>query len=210
MPAIDAGRAEVGARPLRADARRNRARVLEAAREVFAEQGGEAQVDDVARRAHVGVGTVYRHFPTKEALVAALVEDHFRLLTRWAQEALEAPDAWDAFVELLWRSGERMADDRALSEIMIDAKRQASLDVADLQLATHRLMVRAQEEGRLRADAQVGDVPMIMCGVGGAMRLGDWRRYLAIAVDGLRAPAATTPLAVSAATPVDGPGAHRP
>src|ERR671929_931002 len=65
------------AKPLRADARRNREKVLEAARAVFGEHGGEAQMDDVARRAEVGVGTVYRHFPTKDALLTALVHDTF-------------------------------------------------------------------------------------------------------------------------------------
>ena len=69
---------QVAGRPLRADARRNRERVLQAAREVFAEQGREAQMDDVARRAAVGVGTVYRHFPTKEALIDAIAGEALR------------------------------------------------------------------------------------------------------------------------------------
>ena len=75
-------------RPLRADARRNRERILASARAVFAESGAEAQIDDVARHAGVGVGTVYRHFPTKQALLAELVRQTFRLFTGWAREAL--------------------------------------------------------------------------------------------------------------------------
>src|SRR5258705_11900369 len=77
-------------RPLRADARRNRERILASARAAFAESGADAQIDDVARHAGVGVGTVYRHFPTKQALVTELVRQTFRLFTGWAREALEA------------------------------------------------------------------------------------------------------------------------
>src|SRR5918996_6567887 len=84
-------------KPLRADARRNRERVLKAARAVFADQGIDAQIDDVAKRAKVGVGTVYRHFPTKEALVDAIVRERFEELAGYAQEALERADAWEAF-----------------------------------------------------------------------------------------------------------------
>ena len=76
-------------RPLRADARRNHERILESARVVFAEAGPDAQIDDVARHAGVGVGTVYRHFPTKEALLAELVRQKFRLFADRAREALE-------------------------------------------------------------------------------------------------------------------------
>src|SRR5687768_11863989 len=101
-----------GARPLRADARRNRERVIKAARAVFAEQGRDAQVDDVARRAKVGVGTVYRHFPTKEALLEALVRDRFAQLAEWALEALEEEDAWAAFERVVWRGAELHAGDR--------------------------------------------------------------------------------------------------
>ena len=77
-------------RPLRADARRNRERILQSARAAFAESGADAQIDDVARHAGVGVGTVYRHFPTKQALLTELVRQTFRLFTGWAREAREA------------------------------------------------------------------------------------------------------------------------
>ena len=79
-------------RPLRADARRNRERVLTAAAVVFSEHGHEAQMDDVARRAGVGVGTVYRHFPTKEALMEALALDHFERVLAAARKALDRED----------------------------------------------------------------------------------------------------------------------
>src|ERR1700756_2007672 len=83
-------------RPLRADAARNRERVLAAAREAFAEYGRDAQMEDVARRAGVGVGTVYRHFATKEALVDALLETRFRQAMERAREALALEDPWEA------------------------------------------------------------------------------------------------------------------
>ena len=89
-PAASESRAR--ARPLRADARRNRERILKAARAVFADQGIEAQIDDVAKRAKVGVGTVYRHFPTKEALLDAIVREHFEAIARMARGALAAED----------------------------------------------------------------------------------------------------------------------
>src|SRR5258707_5665571 len=99
-------------RPLRADARRNRDRILQSARAVFAESGAEAQIDDVARHAGVGVGTVYRHFPTKQALVTELVRQTFRLFTGWAREALEAGGEPFALIEgLLRRIGETAAGD---------------------------------------------------------------------------------------------------
>ena len=82
------GRPGCAAKPLRADARRNRERILKAARAVFADQGIDAQIDDVAKRAKVGVGTVYRHFPTKEALLDALVRERFEEIAQFAEEAL--------------------------------------------------------------------------------------------------------------------------
>ena len=88
-------------RPLRADARRNRKKVLAAARAVFSEFGREAQMDDVARRAEVGVGTVYRHFPTKEALIQALMVDSFQAIAAQATAALEIEDPWEAFASVL-------------------------------------------------------------------------------------------------------------
>jgi AcrR family transcriptional regulator len=88
-------------RPLRADARRNRERVLDAARDCFARHGLDAQMDDIARAAKVGVGTVYRHFPTKEALAEAIAADHFDHLAASAREALENPDPWEGFSAFL-------------------------------------------------------------------------------------------------------------
>src|SRR3954447_640418 len=104
-------------RPLRADARRNRERVVAAAGVVFAEQGNDAQMDDVAKRAGVGVGTVYRHFPTKEALIEALAMDRFEKVLAVGKEALLNPDPWAAFEGALWAGAELTAPDRSSTEI---------------------------------------------------------------------------------------------
>src|SRR3954467_11385408 len=103
-------------RPLRADARRNRERILKAARSVFADQGSDAQIDDVARRAKVGVGTVYRHFPTKDALLDALVRARFDEICVLADGALARDDGWVPFRDLVWRSAERSARDRGFCD----------------------------------------------------------------------------------------------
>ena len=105
------------ARPLRADAERNRARILAAAAEVFAERGLDASLDDIAAHAGVGVGTVYRRFPDKDALIDALFEDKIDRAVALADTALEIEDPWEAFTSVLWRGAETMAGDRALSEV---------------------------------------------------------------------------------------------
>jgi len=184
-------------RPLRADARRNREKVLAAAAAAFAESGLEAQVEDIARRAGVGVGTVYRHFPTKEALVEALAAEHFERLADIAEAALEDRGApWDPFAAAIWRSANAAAGDIAWCELIgghPSAMQAASRGQARLATAMSALIARAQEDGAMRADATVDDVRTIMCGFGhvaAAQRAGaamDWKRYLEIALDGLRA-----------------------
>jgi AcrR family transcriptional regulator len=191
---------DLAQRPLRADARRNREKVLAAARAAFAEQGRDAQMDDVARRAEVGVGTVYRHFPTKDALLAALAQDTFARIAERARRLLERDEAWDAFVEMLWDAGESLARDRALTEAMSNEPFPAPCPgQVELAAIGGELMRRAQEEGRMRPDVMVEDVPMLMCGVGNAMARPHpcsdaWRRHLAIVVDGLRAQPGQAPL----------------
>jgi len=191
-----------GDRPLRADARRNREKVLMAARAVFSEHGRDAQMDDVARRAGVGVGTVYRHFPTKEALIEALMVAAFEAILAEAEAALEVEDPWEAFSSVLWRGAEIMAADRALSEVFASipgAMESAMPTVEGLTDTVARLIARAQEAGVLRADMIVDDVPMVMCGIGSATKKehrceGAWRRHLSIVLDGLRADSASGPL----------------
>lgn len=183
-------------RPLRADARRNYEKLMAAAAAAFAESGLEAQVEDIARRAGVGVGTVYRHFPTKEALVEALAAQHFERLADIAEEALaEDGEAWEIFSAAIWRSARAAAADVAWCELIgghptvVQAASQGQVRLAEAMTA---LIERAQKAGTMRQDATVADIKTIMCGFGhvaAAQRAGaamDWERYLEIALDGLR------------------------
>jgi AcrR family transcriptional regulator len=189
-------------RPLRADARRNRERVLNAARAVFGEQGRDAQMDDVARRAEVGVGTVYRHFPTKEALLEALAVDAFERIVARARAALDIADPWEALTSTLWAGAEILAADRALAEAMADIPGPVPIALEtqlELNQAMSTLLQRAQEAGALRPDVVLDDMPMLMCGIGAATRKSHqcshaWRRHMTIVIDGLRAASASGPL----------------
>jgi AcrR family transcriptional regulator len=184
----------VGDRPLRADARRNRQAIVKAARAVFARDGRQAQMDDIARRAKVGVGTVYRHFPTKEALLDALAADRFEQMADFAQDALAVEDAWQAFAGFMRRAAELQASDRALSQVLADQPdlmRDAACERGDLRTAVEALVARGRAAGVLRADARAQDVPMVMCAIS---RLDtSWERMLGLVLDGLRAGAAAPP-----------------
>jgi AcrR family transcriptional regulator len=189
-------------KPLRADARRNRERVLKAARAVFAAQGHEAQMDDVARQAQVGVGTVYRHFPTKEALIEALALEAFERVANAAREALEIEDPWEALTESLWAGAKSLAGDRALAELMATLPGpilEGAQVEEDLRASMTELIARAREAGVLRPEIVLDDVVMLMCGVGAATRKAHecpeaWRRHVTIIIDGLRAANASGPL----------------
>jgi AcrR family transcriptional regulator len=188
-------------KPLRADARRNREKVLEAARAVFAEQGVDAQMDDVARRADVGVGTVYRHFPTKDALLTALTNELFAVVAAHARSLLELDDPWEAFTRSMWFGGEKTAGDRAFSEILAASRPTPSTcpGKEDLEITVGEMMRRCIAAGRMRPDAMIEDIPLLMCGVGSASAIEHpcpdaWRRHLGIVLDGLRAEAASKPL----------------
>lgn len=183
---------------LRADARRNRAAVIAAAKRLFAEQGLDAQMPDVAKAANVGVGTVYRHFPTKDHLIAALVGDRFDRFAERAREDLDSDDAWDGFADFIRFATQLQADDRALCEVMgsrPDVMERAAFEVGLPELCD-RLVKRAQRSGQLRRDLEWEDIPMIACGLGGVTQstptpsLGRWPRLVEIILDGLRAPGA--------------------
>ena len=181
-------------RPLRADARRNRERILQSALAAFAESGADAQIDDVARHAGVGVGTVYRHFPTKQALLTELVRQTFRLFTGRAREALEAGGEPFALIEgLLRRIAETAAEDAGVqytlagSDGRAEAEAQAEQD--ELIAVIAELIERARRAGTIRPDIEAIDIGMLMCGVCSAMgpRPGfDWRRHLDLVIDTLR------------------------
>src|SRR4051812_38541932 len=155
-------------RVLRADARRNREAVIVAAKKLFADQGLDAQMPDVARIAKVGVGTVYRHFPTKDDLIAALVAERFERLAEKAREGVEAEDAWEGLGAFIRFSAQIQADDRGLCEVM--GSRPEVMDAAardvGLPALCDRLVKRAQRSGELRRDLTWEDIPMIACGLG--------------------------------------------
>jgi len=181
-------------RVLRADARRNRKRVLDAARRCMAREGLDAQIEEIARTAGVGIGTVYRHFPTKEHLVEALATARFERLAELAREALERDEPWAGFEQFMRTSAAIQSDDRALSEVLTSrpetmARAAESVDILGL---VSELMGRGQAAGVIRADADPRDVPMLMCALAGAHRnpYTHPERYIGIVLDGLRAPGA--------------------
>lgn len=185
---------------LRSDARRNRERILAAASELFAEQGADLCVDDLARRAGVGQATIFRRFPTKGDLVLAMFEQR---ITE-AAEAVEAiaagtEDPWEALVAAMAAIAERQARDRGT----FDAVRGESLGAPELREVRARILApfadmlrRAQEAGRARPDLTPQDVLFLVSAAGHAqpcqLDVPDlWRRYLGVIVDGMRAGAAT-------------------
>jgi AcrR family transcriptional regulator len=193
-------------RPLRADAERNRRRILEAAAEVFAQRGLAATLDDIARHAGVGVGTVYRRFPDKEHLIDALFEARIAEMVAIADAGLANPDPFAGVVQFLEQGLELQASDRGLKELMhnggLGSKRVAH---ARSLMAPRvlRLVARAQASGQLRADVAGPDMPLITLMIGSIMdathhvRPDVWRRLLTIVIDGLRAePGAATPMPV--------------
>jgi AcrR family transcriptional regulator len=141
---------------LRADAQRNLDRLLEAAGECFAERGIDCSVDEIARRAGVGHGTVFRRFPTKEALLLAVVAQRVEAMTALAEEAAAAPDVEAAFAGFVRSASESYARDRALVQGLDRCAGRPELDA--LIAAVNRLARRAHEAGVLRRDVGGEDV----------------------------------------------------
>jgi AcrR family transcriptional regulator len=182
-------------RPLRRDAERNRQRILRAAAEVFTQRGLDATLDDVARQAGVGVGTVYRRFPDKESLVAELFADRIDAMVAVAEEALAAPDPWRALVAYLEYAVNTLASDVGLRQLMMFAtygRDQVAYAREQMRPVVSKLVRRAQEAGELRQDFSATDVPMIAFMLASAAEYASlvqpdlWRRYLALVIDGLR------------------------
>ena len=194
-------------RPLRADAQRNRERILQAAAEVFADRGLDATLHDVAERAEVGVGTVYRRFPDKEALIEALFEDKVNRLIEFAEQAGAQPDPWKALIEFLEAIGEQQAKDRGLHEVLHGSgygqDRVAAARNRMMPLITH-ILGRAQEQGSARPDVVPADLTVMMLMLSSmAIYTQDaqpdaWRRYLDLLIDSLRAQPGLTPPSVPA------------
>jgi AcrR family transcriptional regulator len=183
-------------RHLRADARRNRQRVLEAAEEEFALQGLAVPIDDIARRAGVGPGTVYRHFPTKEALFAAIVARRMEDLVEEARTLAASDDPAEAFFHFLTRIFEEGARKRDLVDALgaagVDIKTELGHAGFDMRDTIERLLVRGQQAGGVRADIGVEDVMALLTGTSLAMRrpgadAGLQQRMVGVVCDGLRA-----------------------
>jgi AcrR family transcriptional regulator len=193
-------------RAVRSDKARNRARILAAASEAFAERGADTQMDDVAARAGLGVGTLYRHFATKEALMSALMERRFEQILEVARRGVERQDGepFEVFADVLREGAEVAAADAAAQEALMRVAGVISSDVIsiqiELQAAMQILMDRAQHAGTMRNDFGAADISMIMCGMSATMSVGewDWHRYLQLVLDGLRA-GAQSPVTASKA-----------
>jgi len=194
-PQAAATAAVPAARPLRRDAERNRQRILRAAAEVFTEQGLRATLDDVADRAGVGVGTVYRRFPDKEALVEALFTDRLDTVVGYAEQALAEPDPWTGLAFFLERAATVIAGDRGLRQILMYATYgRDRVDQARARMlpVVSAMVERAQAAGQVRADLQPTDIPLTLFMLSATseyalhVRPEIWRRYLALMLDALR------------------------
>jgi AcrR family transcriptional regulator len=189
---------------LRADAARNRQRVLTAAARVFAERGLDVSLDEVAQAAGVGVGTVYRRFPNKEALIDALFEDKVENMVVLAQAAEEFDDPWEGFVYFIECALQRQVRNRGLRDVLLGSE-FACAGAARAREAVapilSEIIERAQATGRLRPDVVVNDIPMLVTMLGavsdyvGPENTELWRRYMVLIIDGLVADRASwTPL----------------
>lgn len=197
-------------RPLRRDAERNRQLILGAAKAVFAHRGLDASLDEVAKEAGLGVGTVYRRFPNRDALIDALFDDMIGSIKRIADEALALPRAWDGLVHFMTALIASQAHDKGLRDVLI--AREEHLDpcgeekgriVRDtVQPMLHDLVHRAQQDGDLRPDVAPTDIGVLLVAAVSMLEFtvpaapDRWRRHLALVLDGLRARPAggTTPL----------------
>jgi AcrR family transcriptional regulator len=190
-------------RPLRRDAERNRRRILDAARVVFAERGLSGSHNDIARQAGVGVGTVYRRFPDREQLIDALFEARIEEIADVARAAVDHPDPWEALVGYLVRMQELQSNDRALKEILLGGARGPERAVAARALIVPlvaQILQRAKNAGVVRSDIELTDLPLIQLAIGTVAEASRdvapdvWRRTMTLVLDGLRADGAQSDL----------------
>ncbi len=183
-------------RPLRADAARNQARILDAAREVFGTKGLDVSLDDIAHHAGLGVATLYRRFPDRESLVVALFNREIRKTVELARTALGATDPWEGFTTLLRSIFRAIAEDKGLRQALLSSRYglAAATSGRDELIGLLTLIVkRAQDDGSLRAGITAQDIPPMMLMVGivadfafnANRRL--WERYCTLLIDGLAA-----------------------
>ena len=177
----------------RADAARNRARIVAAARTLFAERGTEVQLPEVARAAGVGIGTVYRHFPAHADLVEAAAEYRFAEIEEFARTECLRAEPGQALARYLRHVGEVLAADRGLSASIEVARQSAGSEPRGeardrLESAISAVIARDRAAGALRDDCTVADAYMIVGAISATIRngAGDWRRLLDITFDGLR------------------------
>src|SRR3954452_4495171 len=150
-------------RPLRRDAERNRQRILAAAREAFAEDGLSITLDEIAKRAGVGVGTIYRRFPDKEQLIDALFESRMQEFAALAEDCLRCEDSWEGLIRFLEAATEQHACDRGFKEVALAGVHGRDRVARARQLMfplVSRLAARAQADGKLRPDISPTDVPL--------------------------------------------------
>ena len=192
----------------RSDARRNRERLVASARELFAQNGIEVSVEEITHHAGVGMGTLYRHFPTKDELIDAVLEDAFAEIIELAREASAADDAWDGLTFFFERLLALHAANRGVKDIVAartHGARRAEAMRAHIRPLLAGVIERAHEQGTLRRDFTIDDLPLVIWTAGRVIELtetaapGHWRRYLGFLFDGLR-PAAASPLAAPALT----------
>jgi AcrR family transcriptional regulator len=169
---------------------------MEAARAAFAESGADLPMEEIARRAGVGIGTVYRHFPNKEALLDALLADQLALFVERTRTALAKDDAWDAFRDMVREGASAQAEDMAFCELVMSRKSVSRSDVvaarrAELEAETDKLLARAKADGAMREDFTIDDMPAMWASIAGAIRSSEsdaaWQRQVEFALDGLRA-----------------------
>lgn len=178
-------------RPLRADAARNREKLLAAAADLFAERGLDVPMEHIARRAEVSIGTLYKHFPTRDDLVQAIFPDRLAALDVIGEKALADDDPWRAFVTYLEDLYGLQAQDRGLNDVLTrDLPNAPEVVSACHRGAGHAevLITRAIAGGVLRADYGLGDLATLTRAMAQVIRdsPGEWQRFLSIYVEGLR------------------------
>ena len=168
---------------LRADAQRNLERVLDAATQAFTASGPAASIDDIARRAGVGHGTVLRRFPTKDDLIYAVIERRVCEIRELLEREVKAADPGEAFFRAITKIAEMHMDAPGLHQCVL---RCGKPDAAELDVLGEKLVARAQRAGTVRRDLKPADVSRLIRGALESAPPEHWRRYLDVVLDGLR------------------------
>jgi AcrR family transcriptional regulator len=184
---------------LRSDARRNRERLVASARELFATAGVEVSVEEITAHAGLGMGTLYRHFPSKDELIDAVLEDAFAEIVRLAKSAAAEEDAWVGLTGFLEQVLALHAQNYGLKDVLAARSpgRQREAMRAHVRRLVRGLVERAQKQGTLRTDFSPEDLPLVFWSTGRVIETTAhvapdyWRRHLAFLLDGLRASSAT-------------------